>query len=161
MTWPRGAAWHARRVLSLGKPPLKSEYIHRLDIAFFCGPPIAFDCEFQTPCAFDANLLTPSTCCGFLVATGGGDHYGVCDRRSGGWRSSLAVVGSFTMSANVVDRTSSNSAVVQFSLSNTTTLGSAIGPTAEWRTYLNGLPGETGRLSASSQEFNWTEPISW
>nr|WP_201470783.1 RHS repeat-associated core domain-containing protein [Microbacterium hydrocarbonoxydans] len=72
---------------------------------------------------------------------------------------SLAVVGSFAMQANVVTNQSDGSMVLQFTITNEMTLGSAIGPSQQWRELLNSLPGSSGPMSNVAQTYQWTESI--
>lgn len=73
---------------------------------------------------------------------------------------SLAVVGSFALSATVKP-VAESSAVVTFYASNDTTLGSGMAFSDELRDFGNSLPAANGSFAVSSQTFYWSEPISW
>lgn len=73
---------------------------------------------------------------------------------------SYATIGSFDITARVVDSSSADSVVVQFAVTNSTTLGSAIGPTNQIREILNQIPGKSGPLSEVRETFYWEETLS-
>lgn len=74
---------------------------------------------------------------------------------------SYATIGSFDINARVVDSSSANSVVVQYAITNSTTLGSAIGPTQSIRDVLNSIPGKTGPMSEVHETFYWEQTVSW
>lgn len=72
---------------------------------------------------------------------------------------SLAVIGTFNMTAEVKDRTS-DSVVVEFRATNSTTLGSGLAFLGdENRPLFNSLPGSGGTFSEVHQTFIWTERL--
>ncbi|WP_435749019.1 hypothetical protein [Microbacterium sp. PMB16] len=71
---------------------------------------------------------------------------------------SLAITGSHLLHAEVIERPSESSAIIQFSASNPMTLGSLASPI---RQYADSLPGTTGPLSAVSINYSWTSTVRW
>ncbi|WP_164743465.1 RHS repeat domain-containing protein [Microbacterium sulfonylureivorans] len=72
---------------------------------------------------------------------------------------SALVIGSYSLDAVVAQR-DGNVLVVQYTATNSTTLGSAVPlPGDDWRPLLDSLPGDTGPFSEVTQHFTWTETI--
>jgi hypothetical protein len=77
---------------------------------------------------------------------------------------SSVVIGSYTVSAKVKTRIDSNTAIVQYTGENFTTLGSGVplpGKDPETVQLLNSLVGDTGSFSQVSRTFIWYQTETW